>query len=207
MTEENLDFGGTLRFKMWVTRGCYFVVSDRLKRKGRYSVGAITLLSFYVFVISLFTLVFGNTIPSYYPAILSTLSIVLSVFIIIITLLEDSKKYILDAEHASHIAHELEALFNRYEVALMTPPPPDGKFQLEYATVLNSARFTRRAVDYHLFQLLNLNAFKLGWGQIVLMTFYFILETVMEYWIYASMILLPLIAMGLLIYHIVPKWT
>jgi SMODS and SLOG-associating 2TM effector domain family 5 len=200
MTNEQSAFGGTLRFKIWVTRGCYYALSDRLKRKARYSVGAIMLLSFYVVVNSLVTLVFGNKLPNYYPTILSTLSIVLSIFIIIITLLEDSKRYVLDGDHAWQTARALEALFNRYEIALVTPPPDDGKFQTEYGDILHNAHLSRRAIDYHLFQLSNPRVFELNWYRGPMTAIIFLMEMVVEYGIYLLMTIGPLIVMGLIVY-------
>jgi len=102
MDNQQNPFGGTLQFKIWVTRGCYFTLADRLNRKARYSVISITILSFYVFVISLVTLVFGSILRATDAQILSTASIILSVFIIIMTLFEYSKNYVADAERSQN---------------------------------------------------------------------------------------------------------
>jgi hypothetical protein len=179
-------------------------LSDRLKRKARYSVSAITLVSFYVFAISLFTLVFETSIPVFYPRVLSTLSIVLSVFIIIITLLEDSKKYALDADHSWEIARALENLNNRYEITVATAGGKEEEIQRQYAEILHSARTSRRALDYHLFQLSNAEAFELKGRRYFGLIPIFLLESAVEYWLYGSMIIAPLIAMGWIVYKILP---
>lgn len=203
MTDETRAFGGTLKFRIWVTRGCYFVLSDRLKRKSRYSVSAITILSFYVFVISLFTLVFEQQIPDSYPRILSTFSIILSVFIIIITLLEDSKKYILDADHSWEVAQSLERLYNEYEISFSSSGGKEEQIRQRYADILDKAHTSRRALDYHFFQLSNPEAFDFGVRRYCGTLVMFIAESAVEYWLYVSMVIAPIFAMAFIFFKII----
>lgn len=206
MADAQSVFGGTLQFKIWVTRGCYFALSDRLKRKARYSVGAITILSFYVFVISMIALVFGTSLSPNTILLMSTLSIVLSVFIIIISLLENSKNYALDAESASQTAHALEDLYYKYESFLLAPVAAnEDAHRHKYAEILASARTNRRAIDYHLFQLSNVGEFKLSWSRLFVAIALFLLETIAEYWVYATMMIVPLAVVIALLMGLVSK--
>jgi len=177
---------------MWVTRGCFFVLSDRLKRKARYSIGAITLLSFYVFIISMIALIFASDMPKFDGVALSSISIILSVLIIIVALLENSKEYPLGAEHAFQTAHALENLYNRYEAFLQKNASTDDMgFRNQYNEILRAARLGRKAIDYHQFQLQNANAFEMSNLRIIVTGALVAGEAVLEYWIYATMAVLP----------------
>lgn len=191
MIDEH-PLGGTLRFRMWVTRGCFFVLSDRLKRKARYSIGAITLLSFYVFTISMMALIFTSDMPKIDGIALSSISIILSVLIIIVTLLENSKEYPLGAEHAFQTAHALENLYNRYEALLQKNACADDMdFRNQYNEILRAARLGRKAIDYHQFQLQNAAAFGMSTLRIIATAALVAGEAALEYWIYATMAVLP----------------
>lgn len=191
--------GGTLKFRMWVTRGCFFALCDRLKRKSRYSIGSITLLSFYVFMISMIALIYADNLPKSEEILLACVSIILSVLIIIVTLLENSKEYTLTAEFAFQTAHALENLYNRYEAFLEVGASANGgngelSYREEYNQILRTARLTRKAIDYHLFQLQNAAAFKLSAAKYSLTLLILACECVFDYWIYATMALAPPLA-------------
>jgi len=197
MDNQQNPFGGTLQFKIWVTRGCYFTLADRLNRKARYSVISITILSFYVFVISLVTLVFGSILRATDAQILSTASIILSVFIIIMTLFEYSKNYVADAERSQNTAHALEQLYNRYEGFLDAPKQEQSEeeFRKEYNEILKTARTGRSALDYHWFRLANFEAFGLSWLASVPTVILVLIEAVVEYGLYIGFVAGPIIVL------------
>jgi hypothetical protein len=187
-------------FRIWVTRGCYFILADRLKRKSRYSNGSITILSFYVIVISIIDIAFGSALPANFDAFIPPITVILSVFIIIITLLEQSKEYRLEAEYSEQTAHKLEDLFGRFEAfRLGVATGDEAAFRTEYSNVLISARTTRRTIDYIWFQLTNASDLKLRAPKVLLLSASLAWTGALEYWIYAAMVLLPPIGGMLLI--------
>lgn len=195
------ELGGPLRFRVWVTRGCYFTLAERMSRKARYSVGATTLLSFYVVILSLVTLAFPDKVSPFSSKWITTSSLIISIFIIIITLMENSKNYVLKAEHASQSARDLAFLFNQMEDA---EPGADEKAHIKrYNEILSEARVGHAMIDYNGFQLSNSGEFQhgiLAWSRIVVL---YIANTILEYWAYALMTLGPLIPISNVILLIV----
>lgn len=188
---EQPDFGGSLRFRIWVTRGCYFTAADRFKRLERYSVGATTLLSFYVFVLSLVVLVFPDKVSQASSRWLTAGSLVISIFIIIITLMENSKSYALKAEYAGQTARELAFLFNQQDED--DSGPDDKAMVRRYNEILSQARVQHAMVDYHGFQLANPANFAYSHSKWAKTFAFWIIENGIEYWIYALMALGPVV--------------
>jgi hypothetical protein len=202
--------GGALQFRMWVTRGCFFVLSDRLKRKSRYSIAAITTLSFCVFVFSFFALIVpfasSSAVTKEVTLVLSILSLVISVFIILITLLENSKDYSLYAENAYQIAHDLEELYNQYEAFLAGMiTGSETEVRLTYSKILRRARVSRKSIDYQEFKLKNREAFGLTWKNITPTAFAWTIDAIFEYWIYFTMIAIPLATVVVVARYLFPK--
>lgn len=190
MAEEQ-DFGGSLRFRIWVTRGCYFTAADRFKRLDRYSVAATTILSFYVFVLSLVVLVFPDKVSQESSRWLTAGSLVISIFIIIITLMENSKGYALNAEYAGQTARELAFLFNQQDEG---DAGQDEKILVKrYNEILSQARIQHAMVDYHGFQLANQSNFSYSRGKWTKIFVFYLIENAIEYWVYALMALAPVI--------------
>jgi|SRR4051812_10937870 len=192
MGEETDTLSGTFKFRVWVTRGCYFVLCDRLRRKARYSIGSVTLLSFYVFVLSLLQIFPNLSLASAHKDILSVLTLTLSVFIIIITLLESSKNYAIDAEFSLMTAQELATLFGRCElVEAGLSKEEAAELHREYDLILNRARTTRRAIDYLWFQFDNYRTFEASPGRMVVLVLGLMWNGLLEYWLYAAMAVGP----------------
>lgn len=187
------EMGGPLRFRVWVTRGGYFTLAERMSRKARYSVGATTLLSFYVVVLSLVILVFPEKISEVSSKWITTSSLIISIFIIIITLMENSKGYALNAEYAGQSARELAFLFNQMEEMEECDPESNDLAHIKkYNDILSQARIGHANIDYHGFQLTHPGEFKLTkWKWLGVLALYTI-EAVLEYWPYALMVLGPL---------------
>ncbi len=110
----------TLDKKMWMTRGCRYNTDRRLKKKNNLSLTAISFLSFYVLIISLIPFLEGDKIAGSQDNILSTLAIILSLFILILSLLEASKEYSIKAERLYSCANKINELMSQLKIAQAT---------------------------------------------------------------------------------------
>jgi len=192
LNEQTEEWGGNVRFKVWVTRGCYFALYDRLKRKARYSNAAITILSFYVLVVAIIQISYTEQLPDSFESHIPPLSIILSVFIIIVSLLEQSNEYRLEAEHSLRSAHRLEELYGRFEsLPSSVADESESALRREYSEALVAAKTHRKSIDYVKFQLDNLEAFEIGWFKKTILRLRLARGTIAEYWLYAAMIILP----------------
>jgi low affinity Fe/Cu permease len=114
MNEENTL---RLRRKVHKTKGARFEANRRLLKKYRISVWAISILSFYVICISVGLLIFSGDYSYFSGKILTFLSVAMSVFIIILSLLNESDSHQLNAELMHNCARELSELYNGIPVS------------------------------------------------------------------------------------------
>lgn len=194
------ELGGPLPLRIWVTRGCFFTLAERLKLKAKYSVIATTLLSFYVITTSLILLAFPDKVSSTNSKWLNALTIVTSILIIIITLLEHSSNYAKDEECAARTARLLAELYDQVIVSENVDLKLIGK---NYAEILRESRVDYDMIDYHSFQIAHPEAFKHSNFKWVLTVLIFIWEYIKEYWLYAVMAFGPpifIIKFGMLIF-------
>lgn len=206
MSHDFEELGGSLQLRIWVTRGCYFVLADRLRRKSHFSARSTTAIAFYILSVAIILLVYGATLSADVEAGLNTFAVILSVFLIIITLMETARQYDVDAHSARTVAHQLERLYNDYEINLkqsaedQSTKDESNLIAKKYSEILYEAKLSRKEVDYHLFRLMNAEALKVTKGGFVWLVFLVSLGTVLEYWLYAFMVLLPPVAIAALFY-------
>lgn len=111
------EFIYNLDRKMWITRGCRYNSDRRLKRKNAFSLTAISFLSLYVLVISILTVIGGDKLSVEQSNYLSIASIVISLFILILSLLETSKEYSIKAERLYACANKINKLMSDLKIA------------------------------------------------------------------------------------------
>ena len=93
MTDHPSRTTDNLLRKMWQTKSARFNAHQRLDRRHRMSVFATSLLACYLVALSLYQLVFEKNLSPVGMKLLSVTSIVVSVFLIMITLVESSRNY------------------------------------------------------------------------------------------------------------------
>ena len=104
--------------KMWNTRGARFVAHERLKARHRMSVFSTSMLSIYLIGLSSITLIGNENIhPDIYKMI-PLLVLSLSVFVLVITLIEGSRNYLLNAEKMHSSGMEISEIYGELELAL-----------------------------------------------------------------------------------------
>lgn len=194
-TEGLVEPQDELSFRIWVTRGCYFTMSERLKRKARYSVASVTFLSFYVVALSIIQLIDAQRLSAVQPQTLAAANLILSIFIIVVTLLESSKEYRLEAEFAWDTGQKLAGLHGRLEAKPAAErQATEEAFALEYSEAMTAVRNQRSTIDYIVFRLENAKSFRLGFWERVDLRIEFVWNATIEYWLYVALIVVPPLA-------------
>ncbi|WP_158510413.1 SLATT domain-containing protein [Roseibium album] len=101
-----------LRRKMHYTKGARFEAHKRLLVKYRLSLWSISILSFYVICISIGLLVFLGQYDPNIGKYLTFLSVAMSVFIIILSLLNESNSYQSHSKSMHDCARDITRLYN-----------------------------------------------------------------------------------------------
>ncbi len=147
--------------KMWKTRGCRYNSDRRLKRKSSLSLTAISFLSSYVLIVSIipyFGIVkLSATQNDYFPLV----SVVLSIFILVLSLLEASKEHSLKAERLYTCANKVNNLMSDLKFAQVNITDENKlKEKVEsinvlYHSVIDSYQENHNDLDFSLFKLEN----------------------------------------------------
>ena len=105
--------------KMWRTKSARFNAGQRLRVIHALSIWTTSFLAFYVFCMSLaaiFILYYNLTSdPAQYSQYFSLATLVLSVFLIIVTLLESSKRYLNEADSMLQSGNEIGEIYNLFQ--------------------------------------------------------------------------------------------
>lgn len=117
------DFGKELSYQLWVTKGSRFHASRRLDLKKRWSTYTITALALYAITANLIT-VYGIAGQLNVSTKLAFASSVMSIFILILSLLEGARQYNLRASHHHDCAREISKLYRRLRQLRTGPGDP-----------------------------------------------------------------------------------
>src|SRR5438128_730310 len=140
--------------KMWKTKSARYNAQARLRSKQSASIGAISLLSFYVVVASIVQLAFGDAIAPLTSKLISVGTLVVSVFIIVITLLENGKNYPSEADRMHQSALKIAELYNGFQALTVDEANRERRqFNDRYSSALNEIQVDHKQIDYVLFEL------------------------------------------------------
>ncbi|MDO8953684.1 MAG: SLATT domain-containing protein [Gammaproteobacteria bacterium] len=136
--------------QLWVTIGSRFNASRRLMIKHYASIFTVSILSLYILGINLLPL--GGTCPKLAPFI-SPISILASVFVIILSLLEAGKGYEVKAERLHSNAMDLNALYSRWKINLNQSHAKEmNEIIIEYHEIIKSCPENHEPSDMVLFK-------------------------------------------------------
>jgi len=147
--------------KMWKTRGSRYNADRRLKRKSNLSLATISLLSFYVLIISIVSSFSVFNLNNTETGFLTFISIVISIFIIVLSLLEASKEYSIKAERLYTCANEINRLMSELKFAQATITEIDKlekevyKIHNEYQLLIKNVKENHDDIDFDLFRVAN----------------------------------------------------
>ena len=131
------SFAGSLRKKLWITRGARYNASRRLQSKHNLSISTISYLSAYVLVLAALPFLGVFDFNALQRGALNVATFALSLFILTLSLLEASRNYQGRATSLHNCANEISELYDELELALAS------------GNALTAARLREISARYH----------------------------------------------------------
>lgn len=126
MTEKKEPEYDSLIRKLWITKGVRFTADEKLRAKSNYANFSLAILSLYLIAVSSADLAHLVKVPEDYRPYISFAVLFLSVFVLILTLIENSKNYLVQADKMHACALEVSSLYNNLNL-LITKEKADYK--------------------------------------------------------------------------------
>lgn len=152
---------------MWETKGSRFNTYRRLKKQGSLSTSTISILSVYAIMVSLFQFFFKSR-PHVIDNYDTFFSILLSICILVVSLLEASKEYGAKAVKVYDCSNEIGALQHKLKQVECTDD--DNKISemllsisVEYNAILKKCPENHDSIDFELFKAQNHDHYKIHW--------------------------------------------
>lgn len=189
--------------KMWRTKSAHFNASHRLERRHWWSIAATSMLSFYLLCAALYQLVFDSGIAPIAVKTLSVISIITSVLLIIITLIESAKNYAGESKQMRRSALDIAEVYNRFQaLSRVERDQQRSHFAEKYSDVLKRHEVSHKDLDFLLFKYSNARDLDMSKREKCALIPHIIALTVGEYWLYAALILFPPITFWLFVVDI-----
>jgi hypothetical protein len=185
---------------MWVTKHCRYNAAYRLRRRHHLSIYSITILSIYVLSLTLFQ---KYGFLTEYRDVYELLSMLLAVFILVLSLLEGSRNYMLSSEKLFLCGNEIRDLLDelkKYSAKTECDIKGIEETSKKYSNVLRACGENHETIDRDFHKAQNVSDFKemnLPWSVWYKIQFYFSL-----YWFYALLIVLPPLLFGASVYFL-----
>jgi SMODS and SLOG-associating 2TM effector domain family 5 len=161
------ELTNSFKRKLWITKGARYNAYRRLKTKGKLSLSAITWLSFYAISVSIVQIFpFFAAFSDNSRNIVILLSILFSISILVLSLMESSQNYQIRAENMHRCAREIAELCEELNVVLLSPDPVKITNDLQdiitrYHQILEKYEDNHEPIDNNLFRVTN-SEFKMG---------------------------------------------
>jgi hypothetical protein len=168
------------------------------------SILSISLLSLYVIAISLLVLVFNETLSDILIKSFSVTSIILSIFIVILTLLESGQAHQAKAHELHQCALDALSIYNKLQSDEISEP----EARQLYDYILQKYTVNHDDIDYLAVKLLSPNDYDITKRLDLFkhrMQYYF--SIIRDNFIYITIIFVPLLPMYYLIMHLVQVGT
>ncbi|MES0057723.1 MULTISPECIES: SLATT domain-containing protein [unclassified Mesorhizobium] len=180
--------------KMWKTKSARFNAHTRLKAKQSLSTTATSFLAFYLVIVALIPLLYEASLPPGGPKFLSVVSLIISIFLIIITLLESAKNYSGEADRMQKCALDISDIYNQFQaLTLEEANSRRPEFSANYSEILKTHQLNHKDVDYIRFELMFHKDMQIGRFSLALMFIRYVALIVAEYWLYFVLILGPMV--------------
>lgn len=187
--------------KMWKTKGSRFNAHARLKARHWASVLATSLLALYLVALSLCQLTFADALTPFGDKMLSIGGVVVSVFLIIITLVENARNYLGDAEKMHQSALAISELYNRFQALTIDQADAERlRFNEQYSDVLKSIPVDHKDLDYKRFQIRSSKDLRIARVHYALLIVDYGLRWFWEFSLYFVLILIPPLALSMFLF-------
>lgn len=182
--------------KMWKTKSARFNAHARLRGRHWASVLATSLLSMYLAALSLCQLTFSDAMTLVENKILSIGGVVVSIFLIIITLVETARNYLGDAEKMHQSALVISELYNRFQALTIDQADVERtSFNDKYSTALQAIPVDHKDIDYKRFMIRSAEDLNITGARYFSLVVDYALRWLWEFSLYIALILSPLIAL------------
>lgn len=150
------NYAESLYEKLWKTKGTRFIAHKRLEHVNQLSNWAVALNSVYVIIASLLSISPFSGFSKLTPEYLSLFTIFLSLIIIVLSLIENSKNYKAKADSLHQCGKDLNKLYerlsqikDRYEESATRVEIE--KIGVDYQNVIDKYPDNHLSIDYDLF--------------------------------------------------------
>lgn len=187
-------YSSSVNTRIWKTKGSRFNAARRLNKKYQFSLNSISILSIYGIAIPIFQSIVKNPNCQEINDIYNAISLILSVFTLVISLLEGAKNYQIRAEKLHKNPVELSKLQRELEY-VMVSQLADADFRQKvgdisgkYEELIKECPENHEPEDYDLFRAQNRKDFKMSWldGLYIRMKL-----IVIDYWLYIFVLGIP----------------
>lgn len=148
----------SLKFKLWKTKGSRFNAYRRLKRRQQVSIFSISVLSVYGISIPVIQAVLDTSFCPKTNDLYTVVSLTLSVFILVLSLLEGANNYASKSEKMHVNAVKISALYSELEILTVREKNLDvlgekiDDIQRRYAEMIEECPDNHEPEDYLEFQ-------------------------------------------------------
>jgi hypothetical protein len=183
--------------KMWKTKGARFNAHARLRGRHWASILATSLLSMYLAALSLCQLTFSDAMTPVENKVLSIGGVVVSIFLIIITLVETARNYLGDAEKMHQSALAISGLYNRFQALTIDQADAERMaFNDKYSEALQAIPVDHQDIDYKRFMIRSAGDLNITGARYFTLVVDYGLRWLWEFSLYIALILSPLIALA-----------
>ena len=183
--------------KMWKTKGARFNAHARLKARHWASVLATSLLALYLVALSLCQLTFADALTPLGNKVVSIGGVVVSVFLIIITLVENARNYLGDADKMHQSALAISELYNRFQALTIEQANAERlTFNDKYSEALKLIPVDHKDIDYKRFMIRSSEDLNITGLKYATLLLDYGLRWFWEFSLYLALILLPLLALA-----------
>lgn len=188
--------------KMWKTKGSRFNAHARLKARHWASVLATSLLALYLIALSLCQLTFADVLTPLESKVLLIGGVVVSVFLIIITLVENARNYLGDADRMHQSALAISELYNRFQSLTIEQANAERlTFNDQYSEALKQIPVDHKDIDYKRFMIRSSADLDITGVHYALLIADYAVRWVLEFGLYLGLILLPLASLTIFLFY------
>jgi hypothetical protein len=179
MTEEDSNVIRNHVARIWKTKGSRFNAYWRIKYIDVLSIFIVSMLSSYVIVLSLIPTFFSQSLTVLENQICNFGSVVISIFIIVLSLIEFSSGRSIKAEEMHRSALEIAKISAQLDLLVNTSSADLEKATsliLEYENLVSSCSCNHNVIDYKRFKASHPNDFNLIGAKGIFLRFLYVLQ-------------------------------
>lgn len=189
-----------LYYRMFVTKACRYAADKRKSFNNKLSIFSISTLSLSVIALSILGVSYVDNIPENMQHHITATTLILSVFIIILSVIEFNNDDALSAFSLRQNAREISRLHSQYEAEYdAINEEKRRKYSSQYDEILDRCIFNHDDIDYKKIRLDNADYFRLGGWRLFASSAEHLVLMVEKRWLYFLTIIGPVIMVALFV--------